>query len=84
MKNQQLAVKDKIPGKTIKIAPFRKDIRQTVAHRHNSYVELIYLLQGRGYHTIDSEGFAINTTPQLSSSAWHRPTAGGGKASPRG
>ncbi len=59
MKEQQIVVKDKIHEKTIKIAPFRKDIRKTVAHKHNSYFELIYLSQGQGYHTIDSVEFAI-------------------------
>lgn len=63
MKKQQLAVKDKILEKTIKIAPFRKDIRQTAAHRHNSYFELIYLSEGQGYHTIDSVRYAI--TPPM-------------------
>jgi AraC family transcriptional regulator, transcriptional activator of pobA len=59
MNEQPLPVKDKIQEKTIKIAPFRKDIRKTVAHRHNSYFELIYLSQGTGYHTIDSVQYAI-------------------------
>jgi AraC family transcriptional activator of pobA len=59
MKANQLEVKDKIHEKTLKIAPFRKDIPKTVAHKHNSYFELIYLSQGKGYHTIDSVEFAI-------------------------
>lgn len=59
MNEQPLVVKDKIHEKMIKIAPFRKDIRKTVAHKHNSYFELIYLSQGQGYHTIDSVAFAI-------------------------
>jgi AraC family transcriptional regulator, transcriptional activator of pobA len=63
MKEQQIVVKDKIHEKTIKIAPFRKDIRKTVAHKHNSYFELIYLSGGQGYHTIDSVEFAI--TPPM-------------------
>ena len=59
MNEQSLPVKDKIHEKTIKIASFRKDIRKTAAHRHNSYFELIYLSQGTGYHTIDAIEYPI-------------------------
>lgn len=41
-------------NKTIKVSPFREEIRNTTPHRHNSYFEIIYLSQGKGFHTIDS------------------------------
>ena len=59
MNEDPLPVKDKIQEKTIKIVPFRKDIRETAAHRHNSYFELIYLSQGTGSHTIDSIEYPV-------------------------
>lgn len=56
----QLQVKDKIEStKDIKVAPFKKDIRKTTAHKHNSYFEIIYLSRGRGYHFIDSRKFEV-------------------------
>jgi len=49
-----LEIKDKIHQKSIKIAPFKKDIRKTTPHKHNSYFEIIYLSKGSGFHAIDS------------------------------
>jgi AraC-like DNA-binding protein len=55
-----LIVKNKIEGdKTIKIAPFKKEIRKTDPHKHNNYFEIIYLSQGSGYHYIDSRKFEV-------------------------
>ncbi|HEY6503130.1 MAG TPA: helix-turn-helix domain-containing protein [Chitinophagaceae bacterium] len=56
----KLLVKNKIDsGKSIKIATFRKDIRKTTPHKHNSYFEIIYLSKGKGFHTIDSQQYAV-------------------------
>jgi AraC-like DNA-binding protein len=50
----QIKVNNKIDlHKTIKIAPFKKDIRKTTPHKHKNYFEIIYLSQGSGYHFID-------------------------------
>ena len=58
--NKKLQVKNKIEtGKSIKVAPFRKDIRKTSPHKHNSYFEIIYLSAGKGYHGIDSNKYAV-------------------------
>lgn len=46
-------------NKTIKVSPFRKEIRNTTPHRHNSYFEIIYLSRGKGFHTIDSNRFSV-------------------------
>ncbi|PZF71629.1 helix-turn-helix domain-containing protein [Taibaiella soli] len=49
-----LQIKDKSDqGKFLKVSRFRKDIRKTEPHKHNSYVELVYLSGGEGTHTID-------------------------------
>jgi AraC family transcriptional regulator, transcriptional activator of pobA len=47
-------IKDKIgQNKSIKVAPFRKDIFKTEPHKHNSYFEIIYLSQGKGFHAME-------------------------------
>lgn len=56
-----LKIKDKIQQKTIKIAPFKKDIRKTTPHKHNSYFEIIYLSRGAGFHAIDSIKYPVTT-----------------------
>ena len=48
-------------GIGIKISPFRKEIRKTIPHKHNSYFEIIYLSSGSGSHTIDSRQYDIKT-----------------------
>ena len=56
----QLLIKDKTEtDKSIKIAPFRKDIRKTTPHKHNNYFEIIYLSKGKGFHTIDSQLYPV-------------------------
>jgi AraC-like DNA-binding protein len=53
-------VKDKIEtDKSIKIAPFKKEIRKTTPHKHNNYFEIIYLSKGSGHHFIDSRKFEV-------------------------
>lgn len=56
----QLVIKNKIElERTIKVAPFRKNVRRTNPHKHNSYLELIYLSEGSGIHGIDSVEYPI-------------------------
>ncbi|MPR32033.1 AraC family transcriptional regulator [Salmonirosea aquatica] len=56
----QLVIKTKIETeRTIKVAPFRKNVRRTNPHKHNSYLELIYLSEGTGMHGIDSMEYPI-------------------------
>lgn len=55
-----IPTKNKIEAeKGIKIEAFRKGIRKTVPHKHNSYFEIIYLSKGSGYHTIDTQQYSI-------------------------
>lgn len=56
----QIEVKDKIKNqKGIKVAPFKKTVRKTAPHKHNSYIELVYLSAGSGHHTIDTDNYPI-------------------------
>lgn len=51
---KQLEIKTKINHTSlIKVAPFRKNIRVTQPHAHNSYLEVVFLTKGTGYHVID-------------------------------
>ncbi len=55
-----ITVKNKIKTtELIKVAPFRKEVRKTKPHKHNNYLEVIYLSKGRGTHTIDHSQFPI-------------------------
>jgi len=56
----QIDIKDKSEkGKLIKAAPFKKDIRKTVPHKHHNYFEIIYLSEGSGYHYIDNYQYKV-------------------------
>lgn len=56
----KLQIKDKSEsGKSVKIAPFKKEIRKTIPHKHSNYFEILYLSQGSGYHYIDSRKFQV-------------------------
>ena len=56
----ELEIKDKTrQTEGIKIAPFRKHIRKTSPHKHNSYFEIIYLTKGKGSHTIGTKEYEI-------------------------
>jgi AraC-like DNA-binding protein len=58
--SKQLEVKDKTElTETIKILPFRKEVKKTSPHKHNNYFEIIYLSGGGGYHSIDSRKYPV-------------------------
>jgi AraC family transcriptional activator of pobA len=58
--NSNIKIKDKTKEHTsIKIDTFRKDVRKTSPHKHNSYFEIIYLTKGKGSHTIDTKEYEI-------------------------
>ena len=60
MQPSAIQIQDKLPNNDIiKIAPFKKQIRKTTPHRHNSYFEIIFLSAGSGYHFIDSRQFEV-------------------------
>jgi AraC-like DNA-binding protein len=60
MTASQIDIKDKTqPGEPFKISPFKKEIRKTSPHKHNSYFEIIYLSGGSGAHFIDSRRFEV-------------------------
>lgn len=55
-----IKIKDKIGEKgAYKVARFKKDTRRTDAHKHNNYLEIIFLIGGSGTHQIDDQAFEI-------------------------
>jgi AraC family transcriptional activator of pobA len=55
-----ITVKNKIQeNQALKVSPFRKEVRVTIPHKHNSYFEIIFLSKGSGFHYIDSQGFEV-------------------------
>jgi len=57
---KKLQINNKIEaGRMIKVAVFKKDIRKTTPHTHNSYFEIIYLSGGSGHHYIDSHAYDV-------------------------
>ncbi len=57
---KSIDIKNKIQeDKTLKIAPFRKDVRITAPHKHKNYFEIIYLTKGSGFHFIDSQRYEV-------------------------
>ena len=55
-----IIVKNKIQeNRMLKVSPFRKGVRVTAPHKHNSYFEIIYLSSGSGFHYIDSQAYEI-------------------------
>lgn len=56
----ELEIKDKTKQtEGIKVAPFSQHIRKTSPHKHNNYIEIIYLVKGQGSHTIDTKQYEI-------------------------
>ena len=60
MRSKKIPVKNKIKEERhIKAEKFRKEIRVTQPHKHNSYFEIIYLSKGSGNHFIDSRKYSV-------------------------
>jgi AraC family transcriptional activator of pobA len=60
MFDESISVKNKIQeGKVLKVSSFKKDVRVTKPHKHNSYFEIIYLSQGSGFHYVDAQCYEV-------------------------
>ncbi|EOR96538.1 Transcriptional regulator, AraC family [Arcticibacter svalbardensis MN12-7] len=58
--SSSIIIKNKITeDKLLKVSPFKKEIRITKPHKHNSYFEIIFLSKGSGYHYIDSQRYQV-------------------------
>ncbi|GGI23369.1 MULTISPECIES: AraC family transcriptional regulator [Pedobacter] len=58
--NSPISIKNKIQDdKVLKASSFKKEVRVTTPHKHNSYFEIIYLSKGSGFHYIDSQRYEV-------------------------
>lgn len=58
--NSSISIKNKIQdNKVLKVSPFKKEIRVTTPHKHPSYLEIIYLSKGSGFHYIDAQPYDV-------------------------
>lgn len=54
-------IKDKLENELIfKVSRFKEVIKRTQPHKHNGYFELIVLLEGDGFHWVDTELLPIS------------------------
>lgn len=61
MEKKQIDIKNKLDGKqTFKISRFKELIKRTKPHKHDDYYELIFLSEGTGFHSIESEKYTIS------------------------
>lgn len=62
MENNYIDIKNKLDeGLTFKISRFKEQIKKTKPHKHDEYYELIFLIDGEGFHCIESEKYMIST-----------------------
>ncbi len=62
MNNKRIDVKNKLDnGQRFKISRFKEKIKKTHPHKHDEYYELIFLEEGEGFHTIETERYVVET-----------------------
>lgn len=60
MKNKAIDTKNKLDnGRTFKVSRFKELIKKTSPHKHEAYFELVFLVAGEGFHTIETETFQV-------------------------
>ncbi len=63
MENNRIGIKNKLDeGLTFKISRFKEQIKKTKPHKHDEYYELIFLSEGEGFHSIESEKYMVSAT----------------------
>ncbi|WP_430814735.1 AraC family transcriptional regulator [Carboxylicivirga sp. RSCT41] len=55
-----IVIKDKLEGRLFKVSRFKEVIKRTKPHKHDQYYELIFLLSGEGFHSIESDRYQIS------------------------
>ena len=59
--SSQINIKNKLEdGLTFKISRFKEKIKKTSPHKHDDYYELIFLSEGQGFHSIETEKFMVS------------------------
>lgn len=57
--HSEITLKSKLQKDTLKISRFKEQIKRTNPHKHDNYYELIILLEGNGFHQIESKNHLI-------------------------
>ena len=61
MKNTDIRIEDKLGNVPFYIAKCYEEIKKTSPHKHEDYYELVYLMEGEGFHWIETEKYVIST-----------------------
>lgn len=57
--SSNIELKSKLHNTTCKVSRFKEQIKKTKPHKHDNYYELIILLEGSGFHQIESTHYLI-------------------------
>ncbi|MGD9930747.1 MAG: helix-turn-helix domain-containing protein [Mangrovibacterium sp.] len=58
---KQIGTKNKLDGGlSFKVSRFKEQIKRTTPHKHDEYYELIFLHEGEGFHTVETEKFLVS------------------------
>lgn len=59
--SSEIEIKSKLNNTTCKVSRFKEQIKKTKPHKHDNYYELIILLEGSGFHQIESSNYLIQS-----------------------
>ncbi|MFZ5431826.1 MAG: helix-turn-helix domain-containing protein [Bacteroidota bacterium] len=61
MGTKHIEIKNKLDkGLSLKVSRFKEVIKKTSPHKHDEYFELIFLAEGEGFHTIETEQYQVS------------------------
>ena len=60
MKDTDIRIEDKLGNAPFFIAKCYEEIKKTSPHKHEDYYELVYLMEGEGFHWIETEQYVIS------------------------
>ena len=61
LKDSDIRIEDKLGNVPFYIARCYEEIKKTSPHKHDNYYELVYLMEGEGFHWIETERYVIST-----------------------
>ena len=60
MKDSDIRIEDKLGNVPFYIAKCYEEIKKTSPHKHEDYFELVFLMEGEGFHWIETEQYVIS------------------------
>ena len=61
MKDSDIRIEDKLGNVPFYISRCYEEIKKTSPHKHDNYYELVWLMEGEGFHWIETERYVIST-----------------------